>query len=99
LWHSCVKNKENILGESCICHYVIKNGWSCMDSIISSWWVFYLECDKGKDGGSYQVYIELCYSYVLVIPFFYKAKILYILCSNFRVENAFCHMTIVTTGR
>jgi hypothetical protein len=36
--------------------------------------VFYLKCDKGKESSSYQVYVELCYSYVLVLFFFYKLK-------------------------
>jgi hypothetical protein len=70
-----------------------------MDYIISSRCVFYLECDKGKESSSYQVYIELCYSYVLFIPFFYKVKILSTLCFNFGIENAFWHKMIVTTGR
>ncbi len=30
-----------------------------MDSYISSWCVFYLECDKGKESSSYQVHIDL----------------------------------------
>jgi hypothetical protein len=29
--------------------------------------VLYLECDKGRESSSCQVYIELCYPYVLVI--------------------------------
>ncbi len=99
MWHFCVKNKEKNKGESWICPYVIDNGWSYMDYIVSSWCVFYLECDKGKESSSYQVYIDLCYYYVLVIPFVYKVRILSILCFNVWVENAFCHMMIVTTRR
>jgi len=45
-----------------------------MDSNVPCWFVFYLECDKGRENGSYQIYIELCYSYVLVLLLFYKVK-------------------------
>jgi hypothetical protein len=97
-WHSCVKKKEN-MGKSCISPCVIENGWSCMDLNVSSWFVFYLECDKRRESSSYQVYIKLCHSYVLVILFFYKIKMLSTICSNFGVESTFCHMTIVTIRR
>jgi hypothetical protein len=52
---------------------------SCMDFSVSSWFVFYLECDKGNESSSYQTYIEVCYSYVLVF-FFYKIRILEYVC-------------------
>jgi len=71
----------------------------CMDSSVSSWCVFYLKCDKGKESSSYQFYIKFCYSYILVFLFFYKLKILFIFCSSFRIENALCYKTIVATGR
>jgi hypothetical protein len=61
--------------------------------------VFYLECDKGKESSSNQVYIQLCYSYVLVLLFVYKVKILSTICSNFGIESAFCHMMVVAIGR
>jgi hypothetical protein len=60
----------------------------CMDSNFFSWYVFYLKCDKGWENSSYQVYIEFCYSYVLVFLFFNKVKIWSILCSNFGVEKS-----------
>jgi hypothetical protein len=71
---------------------------SCMDFSVSSWFVFYLKCDKRRDNNLYQIYIELCYFYVLVF-FFYKVRILSILCSNSRVDNAFCYKMIVGTGK
>jgi hypothetical protein len=58
------------MGESCICPYVMDNGWSCMDSNVSSWYVFYLKCDKGRKNNSYQIYVKLYYFYVLVLHFF-----------------------------
>ncbi len=61
--------------------------------------MFYFECDKGRESSSYQVYLKLCYSYVLVLHFVYKIKILSIICSNFGIEGAFCHMMIVAIGR
>jgi hypothetical protein len=58
------------MGNSCICLYVMENDLEgCMDSGVSSWCVFYLKCDKGRESSSYQVYIKLCYSYVLVFFF------------------------------
>jgi hypothetical protein len=63
-----------MIGKSCIYPYVMENGWSCIDSNVSSWCVFYLNCDKRKQSSSYQVYIELCYFYVLVLLFFYKLE-------------------------
>jgi hypothetical protein len=33
---------------------------NCMDFSVSSWCVFYLECDKGRESSSYQVYLKLC---------------------------------------
>jgi len=70
-----------------------------MDSNVSSWCVFYLECGKGKESSSYQIYIKFCYFYVLVLFFFYKVKILSTSCSSFGVKNAFCHKMLVTIGR
>jgi hypothetical protein len=43
--------------ESCICPYVMDNGWSCMDSNIFSWYAFYLKFDKGRKNNSYQIYV------------------------------------------
>ncbi len=63
------------------------------------WCVFYLKCDKRKESISYQVYIKLCYSYVLVLIFFYKIVILSFLCSSFGIESAFYDMIIVTIRR
>jgi hypothetical protein len=71
---------------------------SCMGFSVSSWFVFYLEWDKIRDSSLYQIYIEFCYSYVLVF-FFYKIRILSILCSNSKVENALCYKMIVATGK
>jgi len=55
----------------------------CMDFNISSQCVFYLECDKGREDRSYQVYIEFCYFYVLVLHFFYKFYVPSTICFNF----------------
>ncbi len=71
---------------------------SCTNFNVSSWFMFYLECDKRRDNSLYQIYIEFFYSYVLVI-FFYKVRILSILCFNSRVENALCYKMIVATGK
>ncbi len=58
--------------------------------------MFYLKCDKGRESNSYRIYIELCYYYVLVFLFFYKVKNIFTFYFSFGIENAFCHMTIVT---
>jgi hypothetical protein len=63
------------------------------------WCVFYLKSDKGRESSSYQIYIKLCYFYVLVLFFFYKIIILSTLCFSFGVETAFCHMIIVRIWR
>ncbi len=55
--------------------------------------VFYLKCDKRRESSSYQIYIEFCYSYVLVFLFFYKVKTLSTLC--FGIEIAFYHKTVI----
>jgi hypothetical protein len=70
-----------------------------MDSIVPCWFMFHLECDKGRESSSYQIYIELCYSYVLVLLLFYKVKILSILYFSFGIKSAFCHKTVVTIRR
>ncbi len=54
---------------------------------------------KQRENNSYQVYIELCYSYVLVFLFFFKVRILFIFCFSFGIKNPFCHMTIATIRR
>jgi hypothetical protein len=46
----------------------------CKDSSVFSQCVFYLKCDKRRESSSDQIYIEFCYSYVLVLLFFYKVK-------------------------
>jgi len=48
--------------------------------------VFDSKCDKGKENNLYQIYIELCYSYVLVILFTYKVRILFILCVFYKIK-------------
>ncbi len=60
------------MGKICIFPYVIENGWNCMDFNVSSWFVFYLECDKGRESSSCQVYIEIFYYNILVFFFFIK---------------------------
>jgi hypothetical protein len=70
-----------------------------MDFNVPCWFVFYLECDKRIKSNSYQIYIKLCYYYLLVFLLFYKVKILSILCSNFGIESTFCHRTVDTTKR
>jgi hypothetical protein len=72
---------------------------NCMDFNVSSWCMFYLECDKRRESSSSQVYIELCYSYAIKKKKFYKIKILSTICFNFGIESAFCHMTTVAIGR
>jgi hypothetical protein len=72
---------------------------SCMDFNVFSSCVFYLKCDKRRESSSYQVYINLCYSCVLVLLFVYKIKILSTICYSFGIESAFCHMTIAAIGR
>jgi len=86
-------------GRKFYCPYVIENGWIHIDFNIPSKFVFYLKCDKGRDSNSHQVYIQLCYSYVLVLLFFYKVKKIFTFYFSFGIESAFCHMTIVTIGR
>ncbi len=71
-----MRKKEKNMGENNICPYVMENGWSCMDFNVPCWFVFYLECDKGRESRSYQISIKLCHSYVLVLLLFYKVKIL-----------------------
>jgi hypothetical protein len=58
--------------------------------------VFYLKCDKRRESNSYQVYIKLCYSYVLVL-FLYKVRILSTLYSSSRVKSAFYYRMVVAT--
>jgi hypothetical protein len=48
----------------------------CMHYNVCFYCVFYLECDKGKENNSCQIYVELYYSYVLVYFYFYKVIIL-----------------------
>jgi hypothetical protein len=55
---------------------------SYIDFNISSWFVFYLECDKGRESSSYQVYIEFCYSYVLVSSIKLKYDLFFVLIWN-----------------
>ncbi len=38
-------------------------------------------------------------TYVLVLLFFYEARMLSSICFSFGVKNTFCHMMIVTNGR
>jgi len=70
-----------------------------MDFNVLCWFVFYLECDRGRESSSYQIYIKPCYSYVLVLLLFYKVRILFTLWSSFGIESAFCHMMVVTIRR
>jgi hypothetical protein len=93
------ERRKRTWGETFICPYVIENGWSYIDFNIPSKFVFYLKCDKGRESNSYQVYIQLCYSYILNLLFFYKVKKIFTFYFSFGIESAFCHMTIVTIGR
>jgi hypothetical protein len=66
--------------KSCIFPYVMDNVWSCMDSNMSSLYVIYLKCDKGRESRK-EVLLLLC-----ILLFFYKLKILSTLYSNFGQE-------------
>ncbi len=52
---------------------------SYIDFNISSWFVFHLECDKRRESSSYQVYIKLCYFYVLVSSIKLKYDLFFVL--------------------
>jgi hypothetical protein len=73
---------------------------ACMDSNVFSYinvFFFYLELWGRRESSLTSVYIELCYSYVLVFLFFYKIRILSSFCSIYGVGNAFHHKTMVAT--
>jgi hypothetical protein len=69
----------------------MKNGWKLYGNKVSSWFVLYVECNKRRENNSYQVYIKLCYFYVLVLVFSYKVKILSTFDYSLWNKKYFCH--------